>query len=180
MTITDDIRADEARKARALSRMLEVVTCGRGTAVPLREYLESAQRIPADEYCAAVDSLRETWTNTFQPPTPGHIREEAKRFSALSRSQIAEEQRRQQTAHLRSQRMTPEWISAELARFDADPSLRVPGHDDAPIDPDFEARVRVRYVRALQRILARLRGKSGEAERRGEMHRVEDVFSDLL
>lgn len=124
--LVGDIQRDNAAKARALSQMLRIVTAGKGAELSIREYLEASGGLSADVYVAACDSLRETWTNTFQPPSPGHIRQVAQRFEEKTRSQIRDELTAQRLSRARMNRATPEKIRAELANpqfVDPDPAI---------------------------------------------------------
>ena len=187
--ILDEIRSDEDAKARALSRMLDVVTAGRGVGVKLREYLEASHGISVDEYVAACDTLRDTWVNTFSPPTPGHIRDAARKFSSKSKSEIREEQDRQRQAHMRRHRMTEQNCIDEIARLRSDAGELCPGGlASATIADPHEQACRKRYGEALERILTVMRqGRKNVQHKRaksqreeGDLTRAADVYAEVL
>ena len=148
-SITDEIKRDEAKKLTALNHMLRVVGQGRGDGTSIRDYIESAGRIDVAAYVAACDELRETWTNTFSAPQPGHIWEAARRYRAKSRAEIQHEHDRRRMAQAEASRMTRASIAEELDRVDG---LSLP-------DDPFEKRVEKRRRAGLQRILDGLDGK---------------------
>ena len=143
-TMVDEIERDTAGKARALTEMLKAVTAGRGGHLSLQEYLDASGGMSAESYVAACAILRDTWENTFQPPSPGHIRSQARKFEAKTRSEVRDEMTAKRLDYARRHRMTPEKVRAELdnpQHVDPNPvveKLRIAGLNRA-LSGDFSA-----------------------------------------
>lgn len=148
----EEIRSDEAKKARALRSLFDVVASGSQAVGKIPDYIQSSGDIPADAYVAACSDVRDHWTNTFSPPQPGHIREAARRYLAKSRQEIRYVQDKERMRIAKANQMTPEGIRVHLKHV-----ANVPLPD--PDTDNFEWRVETKRRASLQRILDGIDGK---------------------
>lgn len=146
--IVGAIKRDESRKAQALSSMISMLSKDPDELRAIPRFLDSGGDINADEFVAACAFLRDTWTNTYTLPQPGHIRERASRLQGVSRQQARDAAQSERMREMGRNRITPDRIRAELAN---------PRH----VDPS--SSVEATRIASLKRILSIQSGGQREA-----------------
>lgn len=141
--ITEELAVEKRERTRALISMIRVLTTNEAMLSRVPFYLESGADINVDEFVAACEVLRDTWSNTFSLPQPGHIRIEAQKYHQKTGAELRYEQDRQRENHYRLNRMTPEKVRAELAN-----------HQHVDPNPVVEKK----RIASLERILAGMTG----------------------
>ncbi len=153
---------ERAKKSRALTELFKTTPWGNEAGKVIGPYLHAGADLTSEEFTAGCEMLQDTWTDSNRSPQPGHVRAAGEKFSRKNRSEIRAEQERQRLQHMSVNRMTPKRILAELARMHDDPTAMVPGAPRDAIATDaFEVRVRNRYIRGLERILAAMERDMG-------------------
>jgi hypothetical protein len=156
---TDSVNERE-KKRRAIYSML--ATCpGAEVAGQLSaSYVDALRVYPIEVVRAACESLRDSWTNEYGPPQPGHVRAACQRFQQMERSEINRVREEERMAKAKRETMTYDWVLGELARV----------HDIPLPEDEFERRVEKRRRESLDRILRRWEGEDipPRYQRRGE------------
>jgi len=112
--------------------------------IRMSDHLNALRHIPAEEVASACEVLRDTWTNTFAAPQPGHIQTLARRFHAKNRAERRGEVDRQLMDHAEQNQITPARAQAELDRI-----------RDIPLpEDDFERRVETKRRSGLEQYVA--------------------------
>ena len=115
-----DLNSTTAREKKRYSLGILLATCPGGeTALRASSsYLDACKNVSPEVFAAACWSIRDTWTNEFTPPQPGHIKGEARRLRLKA---LEERNTTEWRFDPRQVRLTPEVARRELERVRALP-----------------------------------------------------------